>query len=443
MNLMFLVQRTSGGGAEKVITALASQLAEEHTVWLVTTVREDGTQSYPISEKVRYLNLYDLAEENGSAVPADPRTGARKKPAGKVLGRLIRKISVFLPTPAKTGGEENRFRFQIDRTRELKQKLKIDCAVSFLNSTNYINAMSQAGERCIISVRSYPEGPFAPADCRLSEGRRRIEEACAAADVVVPVSREAGLSLVRSFGVPEEKIRVICNAVDGEQIRRQSREAVPEGAPVFGPEEFVFYSTGRLTQKKGQWHLLRAFSEVVRRHPQARLVLLGREGKGRENAAPLLRKLIRAFGLTDKVVLGGFYANPYPLLARGGAYVTASFNEGFPNALTEAMALGLPAVAADCRSGPREILAPETDCTQKTEEVQYASYGILVPECSGRSLLQEPPEPAERELAAAMCRLIEDPALRQHYSEKSIEGASRFPRDGILTQWKAILEHDG
>ena len=155
---------------------------------------------------------------------------------------------------------------------------------------------------------------------------------------------------------------------------------------------------------------------------------------------PLLREIIRANGLENNVLLPGFYSNPYPYLARGDVYVCSSFNEGFPNALVEAMALGLPVVSTDCRSGPREILAPDTDCEQKTSVPERAPYGILLPECSGHRLSPEaPPEPEEQYMAEAIESLRADPALREHYREQSRRRSEAFTADEIMRQWQSVI----
>ena len=77
-------------------------------------------------------------------------------------------------------------------------------------------------------------------------------------------------------------------------------------------------------------------------------------GEGRKR--PVLERKIEEKGLEDSVSLPGFLPNPYPILARGDLFVLSSLWEGSPNALTEAMALGVPVVSTDCPSGPREIL---------------------------------------------------------------------------------------
>ena len=442
MKLMFIVPRANGGGAEKVITALASRFAEEHEVTLVTTARENDLENYPIAEKVRCINIYDYMRQ---APPPDPPSDLRQR---LILGakRAALRVCLAYPVLFRETLRRRRERHRIEALRALKRERGVECAVSFLNSANYLNAMSKAGERTIISIRSFLSGPFAPEDSQTPRGQTQIRRACELADGIVAVSREAEADLVRTYGADAKRVCTIYNICDAEKIRAEALLPAEDAALLERIEraDFVVCSVGRLTEKKGHWHLVRAFRDIVRRDPKALLVILGREGIDRENTEPLLREIIRANGLENNVLLPGFYSNPYPYLARGDVYVCSSFNEGFPNALVEAMALGLPIVSTDCRSGPREILAPDTDCEQKTSVPERAPYGILLPECSGHRLSPEaPPEPEEEYLAEAIESLRADPALREHYRQQSRRRAEAFTADEIMRQWQSVILGDG
>ena len=77
-------------------------------------------------------------------------------------------------------------------------------------------------------------------------------------------------------------------------------------------------------------------------------------GEGRERAS--LERLVKELGLEQDVSLPGFVDNPYSYMSRAGAFVLSSRWEGLPTVLVEALYCGVPLVATDCPSGPREIL---------------------------------------------------------------------------------------
>jgi glycosyltransferase involved in cell wall biosynthesis len=79
------------------------------------------------------------------------------------------------------------------------------------------------------------------------------------------------------------------------------------------------------------------------------------------------------------VVFLGFVRNPFPLMREAHAFALPSVLEGLGQALLEAVASGATIVASDCDSGPREILAPDTDYRRRTLGLEETSCGWLVP----------------------------------------------------------------
>lgn len=169
-------------------------------------------------------------------------------------------------------------------------------------------------------------------------------------DRIVAVSEGVAEDVRRITGLTRERVGVVRNPVWTPRLERLAREAPPhpwlEQASV--P---VILGAGRLTRQKDFLTLVRAFAQV-RAVRECRLLVLG-EGRQRE----ALLALAKTLGVERDVALPGFQRNPYAWLARASLFVLSSAWEGSPNVLTEALALGVPVVATDCPSGPREILA--------------------------------------------------------------------------------------
>ena len=169
------------------------------------------------------------------------------------------------------------------------------------------------------------------------------------ADAVVAVSKGVAEDIARITGVGAERIYVIENPVVSRALFENAEKAVdhPWFADIGPP---VIVAMGRLTRQKGFDVLIKAFAILSHTRP-CRLIILG-EGKDRRALFHLAEEL----GVLNQVNMPGFIENPYPFLKKAALFVLSSRWEGSPNVLTEALALGIPVVAADCPSGPREIL---------------------------------------------------------------------------------------
>ncbi len=168
------------------------------------------------------------------------------------------------------------------------------------------------------------------------------------ADAIVTVSQGVADDL-KQIGLPEAKIHVIHNPVVTPELLARSQEPVEH--PWFAANQSpVIIAVGRLTKQKDFPTLLKAFAQV-RKVRDAKLMILG-EGEDRS----LLEALVQELGIADSVALPGFVANPFAYLSKSAVFVLSSLFEGLPTVLIEAMAVGTPVVATDCKSGPMEIL---------------------------------------------------------------------------------------
>lgn len=167
-------------------------------------------------------------------------------------------------------------------------------------------------------------------------GRKRLALWLRQIDYFHVVSREIDQALA-ALGISAERRIPLPNGVDVEHFRqapaRQRRE-VRDGWAL-SPTAPVVVFTGRLSQEKGIAQLLKAWQEVVRRRPDAVLVVVG-EGAEAER--------LRSCG-GDSVRMVGGVQDVQPLLAAADVFVLPSLTEGMSNSLLEARASGLPAVA--------------------------------------------------------------------------------------------------
>ena len=190
-----------------------------------------------------------------------------------------------------------------------------------------------------------------------------------------------------------------------EQPPRQG----PAPAEATFPQGRLLLALGRLAPEKGFDLLLEAFAALAGSRPQWSLVILG-EGPERQR----LEAQRRALGLEGRVLLPGAAAEPAVWLRRAELFALPSRFEGFSNALCEALACGVPAVAFNCQSGPAEILRHGVD-------------GLLVA-----------PEDTPA-LAAALGGLMDDEPQRQAMAARAPEVLTRFGLEPVLDQWEALL----
>jgi len=318
--------------------------------------------------------------------------------------------------------------------RNIVRELNLDVMLSLMERANILNLLGARSVRKIISVHSHPRSLMA----QKSRLKRALVHGMYSivlprADRMVFVSREAALDAPETFPMPSMRTDVIYNMCDPVQLANLAEGPLPaEHEHLF--ESPVVITCGRLIPDKGHDHLIRAM-RLLRDRTSARLVILG-DGPLRDH----LNRLIRTLDLQDRVVLAGFQGNPMAWMARARVFALPSHREGLPMALLEAMAAGTAVVAADCSSGPREILAPYTDPRGKATRIERVAYGVLVPPMRPSAPTDsDDATPEERELAAGIEELLENDDLRDHYENAGRRRAREFAPANIIPQWTDII----
>jgi glycosyltransferase involved in cell wall biosynthesis len=172
------------------------------------------------------------------------------------------------------------------------------------------------------------------------------------ADAVVALSSGVRQELLDDYSLLEHKVVTIGNPVNIEALRR-ARNTEAANPLCFDRKgcESVLIAVGRLTRQKGFDLLIRAFAKLTL---PSKLVILG-EGPERD----ALRSLAQAEGVSDRISMPGFVADPSVWIRYADVFVLSSRWEGFGHVIVEAMAVGVPVVATDCPYGPADIVFHE------------------------------------------------------------------------------------
>jgi glycosyltransferase involved in cell wall biosynthesis len=320
---------------------------------------------------------------------------------------------------------------------------KNSLVVSFLERANFVNIISKLFKRhkAIISVRMDQQTGHV--------GLRKLNKLLVRilypkADLIIAISHGVKHSLI-NLGIKGEKIKVIYNPYPIDEIRELAKEPLGSYEEIF--KHPVLITAGRLTKQKGQWYLIRVFKALKEKHKDLKLVILG-EGELKDYLVGLSEELGLKTYVWDRDELSesfdvyflGFQENPFKFMARSKLFVFPSLWEGFGNVLVEAMACGVPVLSSDCRSGPREILAPNTDFNYQTQKPEFAEYGVLMPVFEVKyKTANERLEEREIMWVETIDKLLEDESLRRHYSEKAKQRAEDFRIEKIVQEWKEIL----
>ncbi len=288
-----------------------------------------------------------------------------------------------------------------------------DISLSFMTRPNYINIFAKlfgSKIKTIVSERSYFSIQYGYKNLQ-SIANRYLVKLYNYADVVVTNSKENAKDLSENFSI-KSPIDMIYNAIDISYVLKQKREYVD-----IEKKHFTFVTIGRIDRGKNHNLLLEAVAKL-----DASLWIIG-EGCLMDN----LKFKIENLGLKDRVRLLGRQKNPYKFLSKADCFVFASSHEGFPNVLLEALACGLPVISTDCKSGPREILAPSTDYIE-LRDIEMAEYGILTPVGDAKTMTK------------AMEIMIKDAKLRDIYRRISSKRVENFEIHKVIDKWNLMLK---
>jgi glycosyltransferase involved in cell wall biosynthesis len=144
------------------------------------------------------------------------------------------------------------------------------------------------------------------------------------------------------------------------------------------------------------------------------------------------RTIDRACFQDFDVYFMGNVSNPFSFMSRASLFLFPSEWEGFPLAMVEAMIVGVPVLASDCRTGPREILCPRGTLTgYDIQTAEFTGAGVLLP---------IPRTKAQIDLwSAVVLELISAPARRRSMIRGAALRAAHFDRDVVFGKWRELI----
>ncbi len=348
------------GGAERVVTNLASQFVEKGYQVLIAT-EWYGENEFQTDARVKRVHV-------------GLREGDEKKP--HPLQILLR----------------------IKYLRDFIKEEKPDILIPFARKALYRGLMAAYFIKfpVLISIRTDPAGHYEEFSDKI-----QIPLLFPRADGCVFQTEGA-----REFFAPrlQKNSRIILNPINPKYI----------GVPAPEKRTKTVVQSGRLVDFKNQPMLIRAFVKVHEKHPDYDLKIYG--GDSFDGTKEILEGLIAENQAQDYIHLMGASDTLEKDLADAALFAFTSDWEGLPNALMEAMALGLPIVATDCPcGGPRTIMTDGVD-------------GLLIP-------IKD-----EKALVDGINRLIENPGLAEKLGREARKIAQRANGEAVFEQWRDYIE---
>lgn len=308
--------------------------------------------------------------------------------------------------------------------RELKEKYRIDCAISFMDHGNLLNMQSQEKEAVIFSARTtVSQRTYAK---RMKDDLKWLNHS---ADHIVAVSEGCRYDLIRNYGVLPDSVTTIYNFLDKEMILRKAMQDSDESVLRFKGNSKLVLHVGRLEKVKNQDKLLAQFSKLLCQNDVKLLVI----GSGPEEKH--LHAKINELGITGMVMILPYQNNPFCYYKYADVFVLTSKVEGMPNVLLESMLLKTPVVSIDCMSGPRELIAEESDYGREIRGYEICNNGILVENADTDDI-------GETDyLCQALQKVLVDDEVRQKVIHNAFRFMETYSNENILCKWISVIEN--
>lgn len=340
----------------------------------------------------------------------------------------------------------------IRRLVKILRQNKGVAAVSFLDRANVLNILAKpfAKHKCIISLRN----DIVQMHSTTFLKRVRLKLffwLYGKADMLVFNSHHS-LERYRQYSkISPAKLEFVENCFPVQEIRRKAEEKLPEPFDQIFANGQVIVNVGNTYFRKGHWYLIRIFSALVKKEEKAKLVIVG-DGDMYTKLVGLAKNLnlrvydratSKAATAEDQVYFLGAQKNPYAFMKRAKVFALSSVVEGSPNALSEALICATEVIAADCFTGPKEMLAPELSVQSELSAPYKTKFGYLMPSFEYRVILENSElTTAEKYWVETLSRQLRNHKEAGHERYTMEAYAKKHDISFLLPKWQSLINRE-
>lgn len=298
----------------------------KHIAFFISSLHKGG------AERV-FVNLAEYFYANGYEVTIVTQyIGENEYTYSEGIHREISEIADTEVTSDRIGNFYKRYQ----KLRNIWKKIKPDLILSCIGKNNFMAVATSIGlpQKVVVSVVGEPTEEYYTKAMRILAKTLFLK-----ADGIVLQTTDS-----KSFfpGYLQKRTVILQNSVNPLFIRELYE----------GEREKKIVSVGRLDENKNHAMIIKAFHQIHDKYPDYQLLIYG-EGESRQK----LETLIRECQLENKVYLPGITTDVIQAIEKAAMFILSSYTEGMPNALIEAMCLGLPVISTDCPcGGPKELI---------------------------------------------------------------------------------------
>ena len=356
-NVAFLIYSLKSGGAERVVSTLSNGLCIDYNITVITII--DTKPFYELNKNV-------------NVIPCVNTTNIKKS----FINSLKSNYGLY------------------KKIKDICKDESIDILIGFMTSSNVLAILAARRSKIpvIISERNHPSFSGLSKFWKIM---RRITYP--KANILV-VQTKPILDFFSSY-VKKENLKILANPIAKDHVDAKNTVIVEK--------ENIILNVGSLNYQKGQDIAIKAFARINPVDWQLHLV---GEGPKKEE----YKNLIKELRMENKILLIGRDNKISKYYLRSRVFIFPSRFEGFPNALTEAMYMGLPCISSDCPTGPSEL-------------IEEGQNGFLSPIDNVKMF------------ADKLNILINDSSLRQELGINASKSVTQYEEKNITKIWKELI----